>query len=67
MMKNGQSDLVKKSRSEIPFTVFGKISNMYISGRFKMNRGVWRCYVVTALPNEDTHHSSSDLFVVVDA
>lgn len=60
---NGKiSKKADSTNPEIPFTVYAELSNVYISGRFKANNGTWRCYIATALPNEDTHHSSNDYF-----
>ena len=41
-------------------------SDVYVSGRFKNNAGVWRCYIATVLPPEDAHHSSNDYFKEID-
>lgn len=54
-----KADLVNP---EIPFTVYAEISNVYISGRFKANNGIWRCYINTVLPNDNPHYSSKDYF-----
>lgn len=53
--------------SSISFTIHGIVSNVYVSGRFKANGGVWRCYIATVLPPEDIHHSSNDYFKEIDA
>jgi len=46
----------------ISYTIYAKLLNMYVSGRFKCNNGAWRCYIVTVLPNKDTHFNKSDFF-----
>lgn len=51
----------------LSFTVHAKLSNVYVSGRFKNNAGVWRCYIATVLPPEDTRHSGNDYFKEIDA
>ena len=51
----------------ISFTIHGSISNVYVSGRFKANAGVWRCYIATVLPPEETHHSGNDFYKEIDA
>lgn len=65
-LKNEKS-VLSCSRSEFPFTIYGELSKMYVSGRFKMNKGNWRCYVATVLPPADAHHSSNDVFITVKA
>ena len=52
--------------SEFPFTIFARKTNVYVSGRFKSNKGAWRCYIATVLPNVNAHHSDNDYFIELD-
>ena len=54
-----------KSNPEFSFTIYAELSNVYISGRFKANNGIWRCYIATVLPNREMHHSSNDYFKII--
>lgn len=67
-LKDSSSFLSRKSVSgqSISFTVHAIDSDVYVSGRFKNNAGVWRCYIATVLPPEDAHHSSNDYFKEID-
>lgn len=66
-LSNPKSTLVLKDKSEFSFTVVGSVSEICLAGRFKMNRGIWRCYISTALPGSDAHHSSNDVYKTVKA
>lgn len=68
--KKGKDSVFNKdltTNPEIPYTLHGILSNVYVSGRFKANAGIWRCYIATVLPNEGMHHNKSDYFVEVKA
>ena len=67
---NDETSFLSKRPStsnSISFTIHGIVSNVYVSGRFKANGGVWRCYIATALPSEGAHHSSNDYFKEINA
>ena len=68
--KKGEDSVFNRdltTNPEIPYTLHGILSNVYVSGRFKANAGIWRCYISTVLPNEKTHYNKSDYFAEVKA
>lgn len=67
-LKDSSSFLLKGSSGQsVSFTIHARLLDVYVSGRFKANGGVWRCYIATVLPPEDVHHSSNDYFKEIDA
>lgn len=67
-LKFEKSFLLKGSSGQsVSFTIHARFSDIYVSGRFKNNAGVWRCYIATVLPSEETHHNSNDYFKEIDA
>ena len=66
-LKESTSILMNKSRDEFSFTIFGTLTKMYVSGRFKMNKETWRCYIATVLPPSDVHYNKNDVYKSVKA